>query len=64
MLMGCENLYRSIHKLLELLRIDYVNATEPTGFTIEVTPSVGHLFSSQLGISFVSRSLHQQAVVR
>lgn len=50
------DLYRAIHKLLELLRQD--NSSEhPDG---EINPNALHYFSSTLGISFVAACLRQQ----
>lgn len=54
-----------MHKLLELLRIDQdVVTDERYEKSHEDITSLNHLFSSVLGVSFVSRCLQQIAEVR
>ncbi|XP_030768263.1 nuclear pore complex protein Nup160 homolog isoform X2 [Sitophilus oryzae] len=52
----CSDLYRAIHKVLELLRQD----STPANPDNDVNPSALHFFSSSLGVSFVAASLRQQ----
>lgn len=64
MLKACEDLYQAMHKLLELLRTDYVNISENAEEMVAESTTVNHMFGSQLGIAFVSQSLRQQAIVK
>ncbi|GLV44727.1 Nucleoporin 160kD [Carabus blaptoides fortunei] len=62
---NCTDLYRTVHLLLEMLRLDNKNETKSrdTGLS-KLMLSINHLFSSELGISIISECLQQQAVVR
>lgn len=55
-----------MHKLLELLRIDQEVITDEENFqkTSDSSTSLNHLFSSILGVSFVSKCLQQISEVR
>ncbi|XP_019873892.2 nuclear pore complex protein Nup160 homolog isoform X2 [Aethina tumida] len=61
MLGQCTDLYKAVHKILELLRYENLNLAESH---VETNPSVDHHFSSHLGVSFVSSCIRQQAVTR
>ncbi|XP_044262804.1 nuclear pore complex protein Nup160 homolog [Tribolium madens] len=62
MLRECTDLYQTIHKILELLRIEYqIQPEEPLD---EVQTSLNHIFASQLGVSMVTGCLRQQIHVR
>lgn len=64
-LSNCSDLYRSMHLLLEMLRLDGSNETKtPNTNLSKLMLSVNYLFSSELGISIVAETLHQQANVR
>lgn len=56
MLNRCTDLYRTIHKVLELLRQD----SSPAHPDSAVNPNAMHYFSSTLGVSFVASCLRQQ----
>jgi nuclear pore complex protein Nup160 len=62
MLCECTDLYRSVHKILELLRIEY--QLHPEESADEVQSSINHIFTSQLGVSMVAGCLRQQVQVR
>uniref|UniRef100_A0A1Y1M1R8 Uncharacterized protein n=1 Tax=Photinus pyralis TaxID=7054 RepID=A0A1Y1M1R8_PHOPY len=58
----CKDIYQAMHKLLELLRIE-----TPDDLDNEVgegLQTLNYLFSSHLGVSLVTKCIHQQAVVR
>lgn len=59
MLEQCNNLYNTIHKILELLRYDYDLTSMDN-----VNQLALHYFNSSLGISFVANCLRQQAQTR
>lgn len=61
MLTKCTDLYQAIHKVLELLRVEYYYQLEEQD---DVQPSINHIFTSHLGISTVAGSLRQQAQMR
>lgn len=54
------DLYKAIHKVLELLRYENTLACPDN----EINPSAMYHFSSQLGVSVVAACLRQQAQIR
>lgn len=60
MLGSISDLYKAIHKVLELLRYESTLANPDN----EINPSAMLHFSSKLGISVVASSLRQQAQIR
>ncbi|RZC33085.1 nuclear pore complex protein Nup160 -like, partial [Asbolus verrucosus] len=62
MLGQCSDLYQAVHKVLELLRIEY--QIHPEDQSDEFYSSISHIFTSQLGVSVVAGCLRQQAQVR
>lgn len=61
---SCRDIYQAMHKLLELLRIESPRVQDLYQATEKSLISLNHLFSSTLGVSFVTQCLHQQAEVR
>ncbi|KAK9890753.1 hypothetical protein WA026_012101 [Henosepilachna vigintioctopunctata] len=57
----CQDLYQAMHKLLELIRDAHGVADEENR---KCDNNLAYLFTSQLGVSVVTQSLHQQAQVR
>ncbi|XP_022905074.1 nuclear pore complex protein Nup160 homolog [Onthophagus taurus] len=62
-LQSCRDIYNSMHKLLELLTVQQLVNDNDDKSSPKPT-SIDHLFASQLGISFVTQCLKQQAHVR
>lgn len=62
MLRKCTDLYQAVHKVLELLRIEY--QVHPEDSDDDIKASINHIFTSQLGVSMVSGCLRQQIQVR
>ncbi|CAH0554990.1 unnamed protein product [Brassicogethes aeneus] len=59
MLGQCCDLYKAVHKVLELLRYENLNTCDS-----DVNPFALHHFSSHLGVSVVAGCIRQQAVTR
>ncbi|KAF5295354.1 hypothetical protein FQR65_LT01544 [Abscondita terminalis] len=61
---NCKNIYQAMDKLLELLRIETPQVDEDDDMDGNSSESLNYIFSSRLGVSLVTKCLHQQAVVR
>lgn len=65
-LSNCSDLYRTMHLLLEILRLDN-NGNDNLNINkdrLSIPQSINYLFNSELGISIVSETLRQQVEVR
>ncbi|KAK4875779.1 hypothetical protein RN001_012201 [Aquatica leii] len=60
----CKDIYQAMHKLLELLRVETSHVSEDDDMDGMSSESLNYMFSSRLGVSLVTKCLHQQAVVR
>lgn len=61
---SCKDIYQAMHKLLELIKVECPRASNMYEPSEKSLMSLNHLFSSVLGVSFVTQCLHQQAITR